>query len=135
MMKRSYKSGIINVSSVAHFSPIPGLALYDASKTLVNYFTQAVGFELKADKTNIDMMEYCPSLVYTKLSLRRGGFWAIPPEEAACQSLDDLGNTNYTNGPFKHAVRAWLMRTMLYYFSPSIFKSQYKANKDYFTYQ
>lgn len=135
MLQRSQKSGIINVSSVAHLTPVPGLALYDASKVFINYFTQAVAFELKADGTNIDMMEYSPSLVYTKLSLLRGGFFAISAEEAACQSLDDLGNTTYTNGPLKHAVRAWMMRTMIYYFQASIFKSQHKANKDFFTFQ
>ena len=120
---------------MAHISPIPGLALYNASKSLVNYFTQAVSFELQADKSNVDMMEYAPAMVYTKLSLRRGGFFTISAEVAAQESLDDLGNTSYTNGHWKHEVRFWMGSAMLYYLAPGAFKGMYEGNKKQFTNQ
>lgn len=91
LISRPQLSGIMNVTSVASLFPIPGLALYDASKVLVNFFTEALSYELKAEESGVELMEYCPSLIYTKLSLQRGGFWAIMPEEAAKSSLDDLG--------------------------------------------
>lgn len=132
MIARKRKSGIINVSSIAAAVPVPGLAIYNASKSFVHFFVKALSYELWADDTGVDMMEYEPCMVYTKLSLYRQGLFTIPASLAASYSLDDLGQTFKSSGPYKHGVRAWIVRTSAYYMEGTIFKSQHKANKAHY---
>jgi len=44
---------LINVASMAAFQPIPGLAVYAASKTFVHRFTSAVAFELRDEPVKV----------------------------------------------------------------------------------
>ena len=65
MTDRNQRSGIINVSSTMGFSPFAGQAVYAATKVFVNFFTEAVAYELK-DK--IDVLCYTPSAIDTNLN-------------------------------------------------------------------
>ncbi|PYL06633.1 MAG: hypothetical protein DME34_08590 [Verrucomicrobia bacterium] len=55
---------ILNVSSSAGFLPIPGMALYAASKAYVNCFSEALRAELRA--TGVTVTALCPGPVHTE---------------------------------------------------------------------
>ncbi|HEY0975356.1 MAG TPA: SDR family oxidoreductase [Solimonas sp.] len=56
---------IINVASLAGIAPVPGLALYSASKFAVRGFTLAAAFELR--EKNIKVTAVCPDAVQTPM--------------------------------------------------------------------
>ncbi len=58
--------GIINVSSVAAFFPLPGHAVYAASKAYVNSFSQALAAE--AAPNGVMVLAFCPGPTDTEFS-------------------------------------------------------------------
>jgi hypothetical protein len=60
------RGGILNVSSSAGFVPIPGFAVYAATKAYVNSFTEALRGEV-IDK-GISVCALCPGPVHTEFS-------------------------------------------------------------------
>ncbi|HXP34300.1 MAG TPA: SDR family oxidoreductase [Chthoniobacterales bacterium] len=65
---------ILNVSSSAGFLPIPGMAVYAASKAYVNSFSEALRAELLG--TGISVIALCPGPVHTEfgdVAKRPGG--------------------------------------------------------------
>lgn len=65
---------ILNVSSSAGFLPIPGMAVYAASKAYVNSFSEALRAELR--DTGISVIALCPGPVHTEfgdVAKRPGG--------------------------------------------------------------
>ena len=61
------KSGaILNVSSSAGFLPIPGMAIYAASKAYVNSFSEALRAELRG--IGVTVTALCPGPVHTEFS-------------------------------------------------------------------
>lgn len=65
--------GIVNVSSVAGFSPSQGFATYNATKAFVTMFTEALSLEVRG--TGVRVQALCPGLTRT-------GFQAVAGEEA-----------------------------------------------------
>lgn len=57
-LKNSGGGTIINIASTAAFQPVPGLAVYSATKSYVLNFSEALNFELKKDK--IKVLAICP---------------------------------------------------------------------------
>ena len=55
---------ILNVSSSAGFLPIPGMAVYAASKAYVNSFSEALRAELRS--TGVRVIALCPGPVHTE---------------------------------------------------------------------
>jgi short-subunit dehydrogenase len=107
---RKERSGLIIVSSVmAHFFN-PGFTMYAVSKVFNTYFTLGLGFELQKEGHKIDVLDYKPGFVETKLSGQKRGLLCIIPEEAAGQSLDDLGQTASTNAALVHQITDWASR-------------------------
>ncbi len=64
MLEQGY-GHIINIASLAGVAPVPGLALYSASKFAVRGFTLAAAFELR-DKS-IKVTAICPDAVQTPM--------------------------------------------------------------------
>jgi short-subunit dehydrogenase len=65
---------ILNVSSSAGFLPIPGMAVYAASKAYVNHFSEALRAELRG--TSVTVTALCPGPVHTEfgdVAKRPGG--------------------------------------------------------------
>ena len=65
---------ILNVSSSAGFLPIPGMAVYAASKAYVNSFSEALRAELRG--TGVTVTALCPGPVHTEfgdVAKRSGG--------------------------------------------------------------
>ena len=70
MLERRH-GGIVNVSSVAGFSPSPSFVTYNATKSFVTMFTEALALELKG--TGVRVQALCPGLTRT-------GFQAVAGE-------------------------------------------------------
>jgi len=58
------RGAILNVSSSAGFLPIPGMAVYAASKAFVNSFTEALRAELANGRVSVTAL--CPGPVHTE---------------------------------------------------------------------
>ncbi len=73
--------GILNVSSAAGFLPIPGFAVYAATKAYVTSFSEALRAELRG--TGVSVSTLCPGPVHTEfqeVATRSGGQPKIGPE-------------------------------------------------------
>lgn len=68
LLEKNAPSYILNVSSMAGFSPIPSKNLYSATKAAVTSFSYALRYQLK-DK-NISVSCLAPGPVYTKPSIK-----------------------------------------------------------------
>ena len=75
------RGGILNVSSSAGFLPIPGFAVYAASKAYVTSFSEALRTELRG--TGVSVCALCPGPVHTEfqeVAKRLGGQSESGPE-------------------------------------------------------
>lgn len=70
ILKQQPRSYILNVGSLAGFQAVPTLALYSATKALVNTFTRALAHELK--NTGISVTLLAPGGVKTGFVARSG---------------------------------------------------------------
>jgi len=111
MIDRGY-GRILNVASVASFQPVPGLAVYAASKAFVLSLTEALSEELKG--TGVTVTALCPGPTRTEMADAFQGieglemFLASPDSVAregfdACQS----GQVIRVPGVFNQALVAW----------------------------
>ena len=66
------KGVIMNISSAAAMQIFPYLAIYAASKALVNHFSESLDFELQP--YGIRVLATCPGMVETQFRVRAGGF-------------------------------------------------------------
>jgi hypothetical protein len=69
MVRRGH-GGVINVSSVAAYQPMPLSATYSATKAFVSSFTNAIHEELRG--TGVKAMTLAPGLTHTELHERAG---------------------------------------------------------------
>ncbi|MDQ0396288.1 SDR family NAD(P)-dependent oxidoreductase [Labrys monachus] len=67
---RANRGGILNVASVAGFTPGPGLAVYYATKAFVVSLTRALGYEERGN--DIRVCALCPGPVATNFGARAG---------------------------------------------------------------
>jgi short-subunit dehydrogenase len=75
------RGAILNVSSSAGFLPIPGMAVYAASKAYANSFSEALRAELRG--TGVTVTALCPGPVHTEfgdVANRPGGQPETAPE-------------------------------------------------------
>lgn len=92
------RGGILNVSSSAGFLPIPGFAVYAATKAYVTSFSEALRAELRG--TGVSVCALCPGPVHTEfqeVAKRPGGrrgdgpeFVHVPVEQAVRDALAAL---------------------------------------------
>lgn len=64
MLKEKRTGYILNVSSVASYSPFPRFAVYGASKSYVRYFSETLNYELQG--TNVSVSCLCPGGTMTE---------------------------------------------------------------------
>jgi short-subunit dehydrogenase len=92
------RGAILNVSSSAGFLPIPGFAIYAATKAYVTSFSEALRAELRG--TGISVCTLCPGPVHTEfqeVAKRPGGqrdsgpeFLHVPVEQVVREALAAL---------------------------------------------
>ena len=90
---------IINIASLAAISPVPGIALYSASKFAVRGFTLALAMEL--EEYNVHVTCVCPDAVatpmldlqkdYEEAAITFSGSNALSAEEVAALIVDLIG--------------------------------------------
>ena len=78
-MKEKNSGYILNVSSVASFSPGPLMATYYASKAYVTYLSKAISKELKKAKANVVVSCLCPGPVDTNFNNVAGVNFSMKP--------------------------------------------------------
>lgn len=81
--------GVINVSSISAYQPVPRHATYGASKAFVSSFTNAVHEELRG--TGVKAMVLAPG--YTRTEFQAEGFEPVGLPNFAWQSPDDVVET------------------------------------------
>lgn len=67
-MQKKDKGYILNVASMAAFSPGPLMATYYATKAYVNNLTEAINEELRRDDSNVFVCSLCPGPVDTNFN-------------------------------------------------------------------
>ncbi|XP_048462846.1 very-long-chain 3-oxoacyl-CoA reductase-A-like [Rhincodon typus] len=111
MVKRS-KGIILNVSSATALYPVPLLTLYSATKSFVDFFSQALHIEYK--NKGIIVQSVLPFYVATKLSkIRRPTLSKPSPETYVKAALKTVGLQMQTNGYLPHAIMGWIMTSLL----------------------
>ena len=102
---RSQHSGIVVISSLAGMLPTPGNLTYSASKAFCRSLCKAVNWEIKSAELNIDVLCTMPSFVETKMiaHLKKPAN-SIPVGQFVDTALRDLGQTEESNGAFRHEL-------------------------------
>jgi short-subunit dehydrogenase len=98
VMVASGAGGILNIGSLAAWSPIPGLAVYSASKHAVRAYTNSVAIELA--NTGVRCCVICPDAIITPMmdaalddpdaSWAFSGSRLLDPDEVATAGLELL---------------------------------------------
>jgi short-subunit dehydrogenase len=88
---------VVNIASTASFQPVPGMAVYGATKAFVRSFTEAVWGELRG--TNVRVLAVNPGATESEFFLVAGGkspgkpMPAIAVVEAMFAALDASSST------------------------------------------
>jgi short-subunit dehydrogenase len=84
------RGAIVNVSSIAGMTPIPGSATYSATKAYLNFFSQALQAELQG--TGVKIQALCPGFTHTEFhdTPTHRGFHRSNIPEAMWMSPDDV---------------------------------------------
>jgi len=97
MMQRK-RGGILNVGSVAGFLPGPNMAVYYATKTFVQSFSEALFEELRG--TGVSVTNLCPGPTETNFSqtARSHRVRESQVEKMSAQLVAQIGHRDYRNG-------------------------------------
>ena len=87
MLERGHGT-IVNVSSVAGFQPSPSFATYNATKSFVTMFTEALSLELKG--TGVRVQALCPGLTRTNFQAVAGETGTDGLPDAMWQTPDEV---------------------------------------------
>lgn len=111
------EGGILNVSSIAAFQPVPTLATYAASKAFVLSLSQALTEETRA--TGVRVLALCPGRTPTEFQevagtgSVEGAFGLRSPEEVVEQGLRALERgAGYSVPGFENFLASWLVRVL-----------------------
>jgi len=112
LANREQKSAIINVGSFTGIIPTPYCTIYSATKAFSNFFSKALGEEVK---NKIDVLSFTPLFVDTKMTTTVPKKFKLSPEECVTGCLSALVvGRNTTAGSWKHE---YLSVLFLYYTS------------------
>ncbi len=128
VLKQQRRAYILNVASMASFSPIPFKAIYSASKGFIYAFSQALRYELADSQVSVSVINPGPIMTNQAVKDRIACHGRITqmsvlsPEEVARISLNGLyagkarivpGWLNQLNGFFMRNMPSGLMRKVL----------------------
>jgi uncharacterized protein len=72
LLKKNAPSYILNIGSLAGFSPIPSKSVYSSTKSAIHFFSYSLRQILKSDGISVSCL--CPGPVFTKASIERETF-------------------------------------------------------------
>lgn len=75
------RGAIVNVASTASFQPVPGMAIYSATKSFVLHFTESLAYEMR--DTGVKVIALCPGATRTEF------FDVVGTENAAAGAQAD----------------------------------------------
>jgi len=94
-------SGIMFVTSMAAFFPVPYQAVYSGTKGFLNNFAYALGFELENPKFKITV--FAPGGIATEMtngdSFNKLKSWLMPVEQAAREAIYAMGHKKFSYIP------------------------------------
>ena len=103
MQKRSSRSAVIDLSSVASIYPFPGKEIYSATKLYNRFLTN--GLSMMPETTNVDFLCLKPGFVTTPLTdNRKEDSITCNTEECVNGALKALGHKRETYGATKHVL-------------------------------
>lgn len=123
MVARGY-GRILNVASVASFQPVPGMAVYAASKAFVLSLTESLSEELRG--TGVTVTALCPGPTKTEMAdafadMEYADLFLADPRAVAREGFDALkagqvirvpGLANQAMVNWGHYQPRWLVRTL-----------------------
>lgn len=123
MVSRGY-GRILNVASVASFQPVPGMAVYAASKAFVLSLTESLSEELRG--TGVTVTALCPGPTRTEMAdafadLEMAEWFLADPKSVAREGFDALragqvirvpGLANQALVNWANYQPRWLLRTL-----------------------
>ena len=123
MVERGY-GRILNVASVASFQPVPGMAVYAASKAFVLSLTESLSEELRG--TGVSVTALCPGPTRTEMAdafadLQMAEWFLADPKSVAREGFDALragqvirvpGLANQAMVNWANYQPRWLLRTL-----------------------
>jgi short-subunit dehydrogenase len=95
-LRRQPRAWIMNISSMAAFSPMPFKTIYPASKAFVYYFSRGLSEELKDTRISVSVVHPGPMMTNDEVSsrIRKHGFSGrlclLPTESIAGISIDEM---------------------------------------------
>ncbi|XP_066943906.1 inactive hydroxysteroid dehydrogenase-like protein 1 isoform X2 [Macrobrachium rosenbergii] len=136
------KGAIINIASIAASGPIPLMGIYAASKTFVDYFSQALEWECRG--TGITVQTVNPGYVSTNMTsmsdlIHRPSILIPTARTFVTHSLSTLGYTARTSGYWVHGIQThfvqnfistWVFKYCMYLFNCLIVKNLKKNQEN-----
>ncbi|CDW77221.1 short chain dehydrogenase reductase family protein [Stylonychia lemnae] len=108
---RTKRSAVVIVSSDLGLTPVPGIAVYSASKAFLRYIGVGVGKEMK-DK--IDIQTFVCGQVSTKLNPGEPSGLKTSVIVAVKNALRDIGQDLTTAGPIEHVISGSIMNNLTF---------------------
>jgi uncharacterized protein len=116
-MRHRRRGGVINVGSTASFQPVPGMAVYGATKSFVLSFSEALAAEVEGD--GVRVMALCPGATGTEF-WATAGVWAertgrMPaPDEVVAAGLRafERGRWSFVHGFVNQGVALFAGRIL-----------------------
>ena len=109
MLKRKYRSAIINVSSLAGEHAIPYISTYSATKAFNDFFSRSLEMQYS---DQIDVLSLRPMLVESNLSKQQKSCTVASRNECARSAIKYLGIDYETNGYWVHRLLASITRSL-----------------------
>ncbi len=115
-LRRQERAWVLNVSSMAAFSPIGFKTVYPASKAFVRHFSLGLKEELKGTAISVSVVYPGPMKTNAEVIQRienqgfKGGVGLLHPDEVASIAIQQMlhGKTNIIPG-FANKMNRWLM--------------------------
>lgn len=115
LISHSKQGKVIFISSTAAFLPIPGMAVYAASKACLSSFAEAFRFEVK--RNGISVLTICPGQFSTNFQLRAAGkLLGTPSSKAAKKVAKAIIRVIDREGVY--TLKPWRLLLMLRYLLP-----------------
>jgi 17beta-estradiol 17-dehydrogenase / very-long-chain 3-oxoacyl-CoA reductase len=124
LLKRSKRSGIINLSSISGMTPMPFSTVYSATKVFDEFAALALGIEY-SDK--LDVMSAAPGYVSTPMTNnKKVSSETSSAAESVEAFLNDFGRLKRSYGSWKHEIPGLLLEILPSFLTANLLKKKNK---------